>query len=589
MIISLMEKLHLDLAEALTASQEIGNVGSWLHVWETDEYFWSAGAYRLHALPQTTPMTRELYFSLIYPDDRAAARECLNRAIQKPGDYLNVYRICVNGNLVWIEDRARSGVDEETGYTYIIGMMHDITAIKEEQLRIERHRFAFEVLTNYLAETTNTNDLQCIVLNASNTIRKVMDVALVGLFVQSPAELLRIFPPDTAHRQLYSSMADSDYAASETIRTGRRVSRSIEQYEHEQVRALLCNLNARMVLSIPIKNDGKTIAALSLTLRKERLTEYESSFCSTICGYLSAQLKNAMLYHRLETELNERIRTEERNSELQRSVEMEKLKSEFFANLSHEFKTPLNIILSTLELLRRREEKNPPASADGNMRFYRYLEQNAYRLLNLTTNLLDCTKYESGYLDACFARWDLRALLAELVQSVEGYALHKNLSLKFICTVPSSTMVVCDRDKIERIVLNLLSNAVKNTPPGGHIALRLCENEDAFLIAVSDTGVGIPQKDLPYIFDKFRVAGNGLIRQNEGTGLGLSIVQALVTLHGGTISVESEEGCGSTFRCTISKHLQENACGEQQSASSAKVNDSLIRMGFAEMEKASKP
>lgn len=360
MIISLMEKLHLDLAEALTASQEIGNVGSWLHVWETDEYFWSAGAYRLHALPQTTPMTRELYFSLIYPDDRAAARECLNRAIQKPGDYLNVYRICVNGNLVWIEDRARSGVDEETGYTYIIGMMHDITAIKEEQLRIERHRFAFEVLTNYLAETTNTNDLQCIVLNASNTIRKVMDVALVGLFVQSSTELLRIFPPDTTHRQLYSSMADSDYAASETIRTGRRVSRSIEQYEHEQVRALLSNLNARMVLSIPIKNDGKTIAALSLTLRKERLTEYESSFCSTICGYLSAQLKNAMLYHRLETELNERIRTEERNSELQRSVEMEKLKSEFFANLSHEFKTPLNIILSTLELLRRREEKILP-------------------------------------------------------------------------------------------------------------------------------------------------------------------------------------------------------------------------------------
>lgn len=232
---------------------------------------------------------------------------------------------------------------------------------------------------------------------------------------------------------------------------------------------------------------------------------------------------------------------------LNEKMKYEKLRTEFFANISHELRTPLNVIFSTNQMLELVLKDLKPV--DNYQRVPRYMsimKQNCYRLMRLINNLIDITKIDAGYFEIFPKKFNIIKVVEDIVLSIVEYAEHKNISLTFDTEIEEKT-VLCDPDKIERIILNLLSNAIKFTPPGGKIEVRIFDRKDNVEISVRDTGIGVPKNKQQIIFERFVQADASLSREQEGSGIGLSMVKSLVEMHKGTISLISEEGKGSEF------------------------------------------
>jgi signal transduction histidine kinase len=240
--------------------------------------------------------------------------------------------------------------------------------------------------------------------------------------------------------------------------------------------------------------------------------------------------------------------------------ELDRTKTAFFSNVSHEFRTPLTLLLGPLE----------DALADGaaplpepQRERLDLVQRNALRLLKLVNALLDFSRIEAGRMRATYAPTDLGRLTAELVSSFRSAADRAGLRLLSVYDALSEPAYV-DGEMWEKIVLNLLSNAFKFTF-SGEIAVRLRETETAFELEVRDTGTGIPPEELPYIFDRFHRVEGAKARISEGSGIGLSLVLELVRLHSGAVTVRSELEQGTTFTVSIPKgraHLPAEALAE---------------------------
>lgn len=241
-------------------------------------------------------------------------------------------------------------------------------------------------------------------------------------------------------------------------------------------------------------------------------------------------------------ELEMEIRQNEKK--LGEALEYDRLKTEFLSNISHEFRTPLNVILSAIQLIKCDKAKD--SENIRNCKYFNSIQQNCYRLLRLINNLIDITKIDSNYYESTMQNFDIVKLIKDIVISADQYAENKNLSISFQSNTDRKIMA-CDPDQIERVILNLLSNAVKFTPNGGAINVSFTDCGDMARISVKDTGPGIPAEMHKKIFERFGQVDKSLKKQNEGSGIGLSIAEALVRRHGGTITVISEPGCGSEF------------------------------------------
>jgi signal transduction histidine kinase/DNA-binding response OmpR family regulator/ligand-binding sensor domain-containing protein len=260
---------------------------------------------------------------------------------------------------------------------------------------------------------------------------------------------------------------------------------------------------------------------------------------------------------RLEQIVDDRTREiKEKNRQLEEQSgklkEMDRVKSRFFANISHEFRTPLTLIMGPLEQLLS-------GSGDTYLRERVNLAlRNSRRLLSLINQLLDLAKLDSGKLQLRASRQDIIPFLKGLVGSFESLVQQKKLALSFHS--PEEEMFLYfDPEKLERVVGNLVANALKFTPAGGKVAVRakrVSSPSGGFLqgfveIGVSDTGVGIPENQLPHIFDRFYQAGGTVPpegrHQQGGSGIGLALVKELVSLHRGKIEVQSRQGEGTAF------------------------------------------
>lgn len=222
--------------------------------------------------------------------------------------------------------------------------------------------------------------------------------------------------------------------------------------------------------------------------------------------------------------------------------ELDAAKTAFFSNVSHEFRTPLTLMLGPLEDAIRLE-----STLGGEP--LRAVHRSAVRLLRLVNSLLDFSRIEAGRLDARFEPTDLAALTAGIASAFQSLIESAGLSLVLDCPNLRQPVYV-DRSQWERIVSNLLSNAFKFTL-AGEIAVRLRERDDVVELVVSDTGTGIPEHEQGRIFERFHRVANSQGRSFEGTGIGLALVREIVNLHGGTIRVESTEGRGSSFTVSI--------------------------------------
>ncbi len=224
------------------------------------------------------------------------------------------------------------------------------------------------------------------------------------------------------------------------------------------------------------------------------------------------------------------------------------MKTQFFANVSHEFRTPLTLMLGPLEDTLRGRHGGLPEGAAADLAISR---RNALRLLKLVNTMLDFSRIEAGRAQASYEATDLAAFTAELASNFRSLCERAGLRLRVECApLPGGEAVYVDRDMWEKIVLNLLSNAFKFTL-AGEIEVRLEEAGGAAQLTVRDTGVGIPSEELPHMFERFHRIEVNRGRTHEGTGIGLALVKELVRLHGGTITVESVFGEGSTFTVTI--------------------------------------
>jgi PAS domain S-box-containing protein len=234
---------------------------------------------------------------------------------------------------------------------------------------------------------------------------------------------------------------------------------------------------------------------------------------------------------------------EARNLEVERA---NRLKNEFLASMSHELRTPLHTMIGFSEVLM--EQMEGPLNEKQN-RFVGHILQDARHLLELINEVLDISKIESGRLELKRESFDFGACVEEVLEGIRHHAAVKKIVLENKNGFRGA--LFADRLRMKEILYNLLSNAVKFTPAGGNVWVEASRAGDTLHVSVNDTGIGIPEKEHPAIFEKFYQVGDTRGGVREGTGLGLPITKHLVETHGGTISVESRPGQGSRFHLTF--------------------------------------
>lgn len=224
---------------------------------------------------------------------------------------------------------------------------------------------------------------------------------------------------------------------------------------------------------------------------------------------------------------------------------------EFYANISHELKTPLNVIFSTNQLFQYYLKNGLLEENAGKMlASTNTIRQNCFRLTRLISNLTDLSKIRAGYLKLNLTKENIVSLVEETVESVTDFVENKGIKIIFD-TDTEEKMISCDPERVDRIVLNLISNSVKFTKEGGSILVGVADKGDSVEIYVKDTGIGIGEECLDSIFDRF-YQSNGTLKCNKGgSGIGLHLAKSIVELHGGEISVESRLGEGSIFRIVL--------------------------------------
>ena len=323
-------------------------------------------------------------------------------------------------------------------------------------------------------------------------------------------------------------------------------------------RALLAPITA------PGYDDVAAILVLGLSPRLVFDGRYQS-FLEQAGVYLGQALTNARAYD------EERRRAEA-------LAEIDRAKTTFFSNVSHEFRTPLTLLLGPLEELLA----DPGLSPEARTRL-ELAHRNSLRLLKLVNSLLDFSRLEAGKVRAFYEPVNLSAYTADLASTFRSAMERAGLEFEVDCP-PLPQPVYVDREMWEKVVLNLLSNAFKFTL-SGRVTLRLRSADDgSALLQVEDTGVGVPAHEIPRLFDRFHRVEGTHGRTHEGSGIGLALVQELVRLHGGSIEVRSEVNAGTTFSVRLpygSAHLRAEQLKETRASGLYRDRYPGIRAGGA--------
>ena len=260
-------------------------------------------------------------------------------------------------------------------------------------------------------------------------------------------------------------------------------------------------------------------------------------------------------------------------------IELDHLKTRFFANISHEFRTPISLILGPLK------EMYNKANDDQSRSGIAIMLRNAKRLLRLINQLLDLSKLEAGKMKLSASPVELVEFLRDIASSYESLATTKKIKYFFYAEVAQLTVYI-DSEKVEKIVHNLLSNAFKFTKEGGQVILNLKADEKHCSIIVKDTGIGIPGDQLNKVFDRFYQVDSSQTRGYEGSGLGLALAKDLVELHRGKISVHSKEGKGTTLTVTLplgKEHLRKDQIADRRETIKAGlIEEDLVPSNFRE-------
>jgi signal transduction histidine kinase len=298
------------------------------------------------------------------------------------------------------------------------------------------------------------------------------------------------------------------------------------------------------------------------SVREIKITTEKNVKAAAEILYIFSNSMSKIGYEELKLKSNSKLlqsEVERTNLLLEESKKLNELMTQRFSILSHELKTPLNIIFSSIQLLES-YYNHGTITAENNI-FTKYadiMKQNCYRLTRLINNIIDINKIELGFFTLELENKNIVKVIEDITMSVIQCASIKKINVIFDTEVEEK-IVCCDPEKIERIVLNLLSNAIKYTEIGGNVQVNLYVKDEDLIISVKDDGIGIPEDMIEKIFDTFTQVDSSLRRYAEGSGIGLAIVRSLVKIHGGDIKVISKLGEGSEFIIKFPIYVKEDS------------------------------
>lgn len=290
--------------------------------------------------------------------------------------------------------------------------------------------------------------------------------------------------------------------------------------------------------------------------------EIQDSGITLSCSiqYIYTNNKNIVIIF---NDISEKLRTKRYLLEYEKMKNQEQIRNDFFANISHELRTPVNIFYSTIQLLDVKCENNPDDFTQVYSNHKQCLKSNCQRMLRLINNIVDITKIDIGFKQPKFVNYDIVRLVEDITLSIVNYAKPKQINILFDTEIEEH-IIKCDIDMIERIMLNLLSNAIKFTRQKGNVLVEISVDSQWVYISVKDDGIGIPIEIQGTIFDRFVQSDKSLTRLNEGSGIGLSIVYSIVKLNEGEIYIDSDGENGTEFEVLLPNKILEGYVEEKE-------------------------
>ncbi|MBW8484144.1 SpoIIE family protein phosphatase [Actinomadura parmotrematis] len=457
--------------------------------------------------------------------------------------------VMATGEATWSEDLLlpliRHGYLEETYWTYSYSPLHDddgavrgvFTAVSDTTERVIGER-RLAVLQDLGAQAGNARSVaEACGLVAEVLARAGRDVPFGAVYLRRPDgdgfELAATGDPDAGAAAFVQGAAG--WPVEEAVRTGEPVTVADVRDRFPPLPAGGWESPPAEAVVLPLAGEtgAEPIGAVVLAATAGRtLDDAYASFLALVARQIAALVNAAIAYQ------DQQRRAEE-------LAELDRAKTAFFSNISHEFRTPLTLIMGPLQELRA-------SLGDADERTRTELDvvhRNGLRLGKLVNTLLDFSRIEAGRMQAAYEPVDLAAVTADLASVFRSAVDRAGLAFEVDCP-PLPEPVYIDRGMWEKVVLNLLSNALKFTFDGA-IRVRVRARDGHAVVTVADTGVGVPEHEIPRLFERFHRIENARSRSNEGSGIGLALVQELVGLHGGTITAASRPGEGTAFTIAL--------------------------------------
>ena len=550
-------KLLLEQKALLDKSQEIAHVGSWELDLALDRLIWSDEVYRIFGLhPQEFDATYQAFLEAVHPDDREAVEIAYSGSLQAGAEGYQLEHRIIRRDTAEVRTVLEKCEHLRDGMGRIIrsvGIVQDITGRIQDEQRIRQQLRRLNILRKIDQGITGSAGMGAVLdIILRDGLNELGADAGVVLLYDPEEQLLKyergIGMRTTAlqHTQLKPGEGYAGRAAlsRQTVMISSLLKHNTEFLDSPSFsqEGFACYFGVPLIVKDEIKGVLEIFHRAPLQPGQEWL-----DFMETLAGQTAIAIDHAQLWQRIQRqnlELEQRVA--ERTAELEHA---NRAKDEFLATMSHELRTPLNSILGLSESLL--EQRRDPLSERQQASLH-IVESSGRHLLDLINDILDLSKIEAGKLDYYPQVVDVHTLCRASLAFVKEQAVRKSISMVYAET-NDGLRIHADPRRLKQALVNLLTNAVKFTPEHGQVTLEIYPEpeEDRVRFSVTDTGIGITEKDLKQLFQPFVQVDSSLNRHYEGTGLGLVLVERLTDLHGGSVHVQSEPGRGSRFTISI--------------------------------------